>query len=144
MTAPSTCSDPTCGKPAKALGLCATHYQRQRRGGEPGPIQEHWPVPNAARRCLYMDGLHWQRLGELAETRGASASELVRQAVARWLAELDLQVAQVARDEAVQAVLHVPLDAPAEAKRVALERAKVAREALLEAEQALRAAGGRP
>lgn len=143
MTTPK-CSDPTCGKTAKALSLCPTHYQRQRRGGEPGPIQEHGSVPNAVRRCLYMDGEHWRRLGELAEARGSSASELVRQAVARWLAEVDLQVAQDARDEAVQSVLMVPNDAPGAEKLAALERAKTAKEAPWQAEEVLRAAGKRP
>ena len=29
-----TCSAPRCSRPARAKSLCATHYQRQRRGGD--------------------------------------------------------------------------------------------------------------
>lgn len=137
------CADPTCQRPAEKAGQCATHYERQRRGGAPGPIQPRAEVPTGQPRSVYL-GDEWTRLVELAEARGVSASELVRQAVARWLAEEGLAVAQAARNEAVQAVLMVPADAPGEEKLAALERTRVAREALLEAEEALREAGGRP
>ena len=33
---PAPCSERGCDRPARSLGLCWAHYQRQRRASEPG------------------------------------------------------------------------------------------------------------
>ena len=140
----STCSDPACERPAKKAGLCATHYERQRRGGGAGPIRPRGKADGGKPRGVYLGDEPWQRLAELAKARGVSASELVRQAVARWLAELDLQMAQDAHEEACAALRRLPGEAPEASKLAALERVGATFDQRLLAERALRPAGGRP
>lgn len=38
-----------CGKPAKAAGLCGTHYQRKRRTGDAQTVRKPGPKPRSGR-----------------------------------------------------------------------------------------------
>lgn len=86
---PNCCREQGCGREPHAKGLCRPHYAQQLRrqaGDVDAPLR---PVrqPGEPREMV---GVRFApdvraRLEELAEARGSTTSDLVREAVAAWL-----------------------------------------------------------
>lgn len=54
---PSQCSVPDCGAPASAHGLCAKHYMRARRHGDPGVTHKRGPKPDPSSNAEMIEEL---------------------------------------------------------------------------------------
>ena len=74
--------DWSCKRPAKASGLCATHYQQQRRGRPFTPIREE--AANTRKVSVVIDTLNVRTMRQEAKRRGVSESAVYREAVAAW------------------------------------------------------------
>jgi hypothetical protein len=85
MTTEAVCSVDECGKPARAAGLCPTHYQRQRRGkaleaplrGEVAPLA---PVSFRASAAVL------EALEAEASARQLEKSDVIREVLEGWAA----------------------------------------------------------
>ena len=89
---PGCCTEPGCGREPHARGLCRPHYEqaRRRESGEVDaplrPVKPPPAEPMAESLGVRLPVAVRERLEQLARERGCSARDLVREAVAAWLA----------------------------------------------------------
>jgi hypothetical protein len=90
---PGGCTEPGCKRPTHARGLCRPHaaqwQRREARGGTRPlrPVKSPPAEPMAESLGVRLPVAVRERLEQLAGERGCSARDLVREAVAAWLAQ---------------------------------------------------------